>query len=204
LLENRYRYHVFGFPSRLITDVEHFQSYSVGRARFRYDDDRQVVGDVVAAEKLATGCITLRPTDIAKNYRHSRRTMVVESLKANYLWGYLVDDAATKPRIEHALETTAGSCQWYDARKTSLEDYAAVAPPTHWRSGWTGGNIQRNPSADELLDDGPESDGELGEERGLHDGSLVIEISGYEKDEELDQGAAIGTGKGRRDDHMQV
>jgi hypothetical protein len=54
------------------------------------------------------------------------------------------------------------------------------------------------------LYDGPESDRELDEEYSLHDESLVIEISDSEKDEELDQGAAIGTGKGRRYDRMQV
>jgi hypothetical protein len=127
LLENRYKYHVFGFPSRFITDVDHFQSYSIGRARFRYDDDRQVVGDVVAAEKLATRCITLRSTDIAKYYRHSRRTMIVESLKSNYLWVCFVNDAATRSQIEHALETIADSCQWYDARKT-MPQYRPLPP----------------------------------------------------------------------------
>lgn len=58
---------LFGF--RLVADIGHFQSYSVGRARFRYNDDHQVIGDVVAAEKLATGCTTLRPTDLAVHYR---------------------------------------------------------------------------------------------------------------------------------------
>jgi hypothetical protein len=79
----------------------------------------------------------------------------------------------------------------------------STAPyPLAFRLDW---RKQRNPFvADEPLYDGPESDRELDEEYSLHDESLVIEVSDSEKDEELDQGAAIGTGKGRRYDRMQV
>jgi len=126
-LETGGKCHVFGF--RLVADMSHFQSYSIGRARFRYDDQRQIVGEVQAAEKMQSGCTTLRPTDMSRDYRHSRRTLVVESLKANSLWSFFLNDASTRAKIEGAIEGIPESSAWFDARK-SLEEYPYIPPPS--------------------------------------------------------------------------
>jgi hypothetical protein len=136
--------------------------------------------------------------------------MVVKSLKSNYLWRYSINinDAVTRSQIEDALENIADSCEWYDDRKTDIQDYPTVLRPTHWRTGWIGGKIQRNPSIDQFLNE-LESDGELEEMYGLVDDFVEIDLSDSGEEEDLDQatttvlGTSKGTTKGNRDNYIE-
>lgn len=121
--------HIFGFIMNPF--VGHLARYSLGRGitEMRRVEDGGPRA-IKAGDHLRTGCKTLLPRNMAKDYDVARRTVIVESWLANKLrWDY--------PNIPGLIETLEGiilelqdSCKWYAALSTSLNDYKNISVPT--------------------------------------------------------------------------
>jgi hypothetical protein len=123
--ENGGKCHIFGFT--MSAYCGHTTNYSIGRGV------RQQLKDggtrlIKPGEPMKTGCKVLLPADIFTDYDITRRTVIVESWKANSLrFNYPVSDCLI-PLLEQAVLDLADSTQWYDG-VGNLQTYTPVPLP---------------------------------------------------------------------------
>jgi hypothetical protein len=125
----------FGFI--MVPVARHPAAYSFGRGLFAVTLENGMLRRgrrIAAGEILRTGCRVLMPTDMARDYDHSRRTVLVQSWKFNALLSNFSNDPQTHEYLREVVRTFADSTRWYDAPKARHE-YRDVQHPTHWPSG---------------------------------------------------------------------
>ncbi|KAK5734455.1 hypothetical protein LTR17_008956 [Elasticomyces elasticus] len=154
--------HIFGFT---MTQYQgHFANFSIGR---HY---QQMLADgtyqpVFPGDRMATGFTSLLPKDMSVDYDITRRTVIVESWRANILrFCYRQTWSDLKLMLEQAILDLADTTKWYEAVK-SLDQYTNVALPsqyknkTEWMKLIQGGQL---PDADE--DDAVEVEEDMDDE----------------------------------------
>ncbi|KAL2026770.1 hypothetical protein VTO58DRAFT_102750 [Aureobasidium pullulans] len=128
--ENGGKCPMFGFM--MVPFPGHPQVWSFGRARFRRTADGSRGSLIEPGEVMRTGFRVLRPTNIHGDYDYTRRTVVVESWKANSMrWRYSPEDETEQLLID-AIKGIPDSTPWYDSPKPK-GSYAEVHFPSFWR-----------------------------------------------------------------------
>ncbi|SMR42731.1 unnamed protein product [Zymoseptoria tritici ST99CH_1E4] len=156
--------HIFGCILTLLRG--HLSRFSFGRGlvqRRRMEDGGP--RRIQAGDHLRTGCTKLLPRNMATDYDISRRTVLVESWKANLLrWHYpnlpgLVED------LEQMILDLQDSCEWYGPISTDPGAYDKVPLPSH-AAEWAAAMEAQVRPADEIVQPDPEDsfdDSELDE-----------------------------------------
>ena len=123
---------MFGFV--MVPLSGHLQSYSFGRARFVVNRSGERQREVRPREMMRSGWVTLSPspTTIEQDYDYTRRTVVVESWKANTARFDFPPDDTSYARVIDAIDTLADSTSVYDALQPASA-YRKVQFPRSWK-----------------------------------------------------------------------
>ncbi|KAK3074928.1 hypothetical protein LTR53_002239 [Teratosphaeriaceae sp. CCFEE 6253] len=122
--------HVFGFV--MTPYVGHCATFSFGRG-FQQKLMDGSCREIRPGEHMATGCTSLLPKTMATDYDTTRRTVVVESWRANALrFCYPAGKMDLLPLLEQGLLEVEDETDWYDGVK-SLDAYAEVPLPSLYK-----------------------------------------------------------------------
>lgn len=116
--------HIFGFI--LSPHQRSFAMYSFGRGIAIYDENGKLIRPIKAGEMMRTGCTSLLPRDMHKEYDITRRTVIIESWRANSLRFNYSGGLSLIPLLEKCVDHLADETSWFGSIKTSLEEYATV------------------------------------------------------------------------------
>jgi hypothetical protein len=125
-LENGGKCHFFGCI--MIPFKGHLATFSIGRGV------KQLTADggarfIQPGDRMQTGCKTLLPTNMARDYDKSRRTVIFETWKANRLRFRYPGQEGLIKMLEDIVLQVQDSCRWYDAMGPSLNHYREVPLP---------------------------------------------------------------------------
>jgi hypothetical protein len=162
---------LFGF--RLTWVVGHIQCSSVGRGMYRYDRNGRPTEFIQAGAQMMTGCIVPSSTDSnlmvditdMDEYDYTRRTIVIESWKANSVRFNYSSDSAMLRVIRRAIEGIYDVTEHYDAIDLEIKNFpdlllrfrrATIRRDDTAQSEGEGEGEDADDNADDNADDGDE------------------------------------------------
>lgn len=119
--------HMFGFKP--VPWIGHLFSFSFARAVEQVIDGKSV--EAKPGQHMRTGCRTLLPHDMAKDYDASLATTIVESWTANRLRHNYAGGKRLLNLLGEAIDNLADSTTWYS--KFGSQQYSAIAKPRSYR-----------------------------------------------------------------------
>jgi hypothetical protein len=132
--ENGGKCHLFGFM--MMPYQTHPATYSFGRGILRQQKDGST-RPIYPGSRMQTGCMVLFPTDMKKEYDITRRTIVIESWRANSMRFKYAGGAKLIEMLEQVLLDLLDECKWYGPLQP-LSKYPSVLLPRSYknRRGW--------------------------------------------------------------------
>ncbi|EAT82171.2 hypothetical protein HBH56_106820 [Parastagonospora nodorum] len=133
--------HIFGFV--MTPFIGHPTNYSFGRGRVQHMPDGKL-RYIQAGEPMKTGCKTLLPKDMVTDYDISRRTISVESWRANTLEFCYENSEVLMDLLEKAVLDLQDECAWYGP-VGGKDDYQYVPmPKTKSKVKWAAAMMQNS------------------------------------------------------------